>query len=218
MKGFRHPEACIKYSFYMIPLLIAYIFAAILWLLIFGLKTVSFWWGITAASGILALWSIIWAKEDRKRLFSFRPAYIIWGLGSAVVLYIIFWIGGAISTRIFSFAPIQINAIYANKAQMNLWVMAFLLLLWIGPAEEIFWRGMGQRIISKYFGANIGWISGALIYAVVHLWAGNFILFMAAIIGGLYWGWLYKRFGTLWPGIISHALWDLAVFVIIPLR
>jgi uncharacterized protein len=202
----------------MLLLLIAYLFAAIMWLLIFGLKVVNFWWGMTAASGLLAFWSLAWAGEDRKRLFGFRPSYILWGIGSAVMLYIVFWIGGAVSTRIFGFASTQINSIYANKAQINPWILATLLLFWIGPAEEIFWRGMGQHLLSKWFGANVGWIMGALIYAAVHLWAANLILFMAALIGGLYWGWLYKKFGSLWPGIISHALWDLVVFIILPLK
>lgn len=173
---------------------------------------------MTAASGLLAVWSICYAKEDRKRLFDFRPSYILWGIGSAAILYIVFWIGGAVSTRIFGFASSQIDSIYANKAQMNPWMLGLLLLFWIGPAEEIFWRGMGQRVLSKWLGSNVGWILGALVYAAVHLWAANFILFMAALIGGLYWGWLYKRFGSLWPGIISHALWDLVVFIILPLK
>ncbi|HBZ01170.1 MAG TPA: CPBP family intramembrane metalloprotease [candidate division Zixibacteria bacterium] len=199
-------------------LLIANLFAAIAWLLIFGLKTVNFWWGMASASGLLAIWSIIYAKGDRKFFFDFRLSYIVWGIGSAAILYIVFWIGGAVSTRIFGFASSQIDSIYANKAQMNPWILGLLLLFWIGPAEEIFWRGMGQRVLSKWFGSNVGWILGALVYTMVHLWAANFILFMAALIGGLYWGWLYKRFGSLWPGIISHALWDLVVFIIVPLK
>jgi uncharacterized protein len=202
----------------LVQFLIALIIAAVLWLLIFGLKVVNFWWGMMIASGLLSLWAIIWAGEDRKRLFEFRSIYIIWGVGSAAILYIVFWIGEAVSTRIFGFASSQIDSIYANKAQINPWILATLLLFWIGPAEEIFWRGMGQYQLSKWFGSNVGWIMGAFVYAAVHLWAANFILFMAALIGGLYWGWLYKRFGSLWPGIISHALWDLVVFLILPLK
>jgi membrane protease YdiL (CAAX protease family) len=128
----------------------------------------------------------------------------------------IFWLGNLVSTWILPLAPAQVDAIYGNKAQLDARIVGLLLFFWIGPAEEIFWRGMVQRELSEFFGRNMGWIAGALIYAGVHLWAGNFILFMAALIAGLYWGWLYKRFGSLWPGIISHSIWDVTIFLVAP--
>ncbi len=202
----------------MAHLLIALLFAAVFWMLIFGLNVLNFWWGMAFAAGTLAVWSIILAGEDRKQLFEFKLSYFIWGILSAIALYIIFWIGDLLSKSILPFASGQINTIYANNTLLNPWAIASLLLFCIGPAEEIFWRGMTQRILSKYFGANAGWILGAILYAAVHLWSRNLILVMAAIIGGLYWGWLYKKFGSLWPGIISHALWDITIFLILPLR
>jgi uncharacterized protein len=173
---------------------------------------------MAAASGVLAVWSVAWAGNERNHLFNFKPSYLFWGIISAVILYFIFWIGNICSTYLFSFATGQINAVYANKSQLPIWQIAFLLLFWIGPGEEVFWRGMVQRIFSKYFGVNAGWILGALIYSTIHLWSQNFILVMAALVGGLYWGWLFKRFGSLWPGIISHSLWDILVFIILPLK
>jgi uncharacterized protein len=202
----------------LVHLLIALLFAALFWMLIFALKVLNFWWGMAFAAGTLAIWSIIWAGKDRKRFFEFRLSHFIWGVISAIILYVIFWIGGLLSARIFPFASNQINSIYANNTQLRPWVIALLLLFCIGPAEEIFWRGMAQRTLSKYFGANAGWIIGAFIYAVVHFWSKNLILVIAAMVGGLYWGWLYKRFGSLWPGIVSHALWDITIFLIFPLQ
>jgi membrane protease YdiL (CAAX protease family) len=198
-------------------LVFALIFALFAWYLLFGAKLVNFWYGMAAAAGILAIWAIIWAERSRrKKLFEFHLSYILWGIGSAALLYGVFWVGNAISIQLFPFASGQIAAVYGNKAQLDPLKIGLLLMLWIGPAEEIFWRGMLQRILAQKFGANFGWIAGALIYAAVHIWAMNFMLFMAALICGLYWGWIYKRFGSLWPGIISHALWDVFIFLIIP--
>ena len=198
-------------------LISALLFAIIVWYLLFGAKLVNFWYGMAIAAGLLAIWSIIWAgSKSRKRLLQFHLSYILWGIGSAALLYLIFWVGNAISTRIFPFASGQIAAVYGNKAQLDPMRIGLLLMFWIGPAEEIFWRGMLQRVLAQRFGANLGWILGALIYAAVHIWAMNFMLFMAALICGMYWGWIYKRFGSAWPGIISHALWDVFIFLIIP--
>ncbi len=201
----------------MLPMIAGAVFAALFWLVLFGLELVNFWWGMTAAAGLLAVWSILFSGADRAALFEFKKSHIFWGLLSAVVLYAVFWIGGSLSRLIFDFAPEQIDSIYGNRAQMDHWKIGLLLFLWIGPAEEIFWRGMVQRIIAKRYGRIFGWIVAAVVYAGVHLWAANFMLFMAALICGLFWGWIYMRFGSLWPAMISHAVWDVTIFLIIPL-
>lgn len=193
------------------------VFAALFWLVLFGLEFVDFWWGMAAAAGLLAAWSIVFSGDDRRVLFEFKKSHIFWGLLSAVILYAVFWTGGFLSRLLFDFASGQIDSIYSNKVHMDHWKIGLLLFFWIGPAEEIFWRGMVQRVLSKRYDPVIGWILAALIYAVVHLWAANFILFMAALICGLFWGWIYMRFRSLWPAIISHAVWDVAIFLILPL-
>ena len=201
----------------MLPMITGAVFAALFWLVLFGLELVNFWWGMTAAAGLLAAWSIAFSGDDHSVLFEFKKSYIFWGLLSAVVLYAVFWTGNFLSRLILDFASGQIDSIYSNKAQMDHWKIGLLLFFWIGPAEEIFWRGMVQRVLSKRYGRIFGWVVASIIYAVVHLWAANFILFMAALICGLFWGWIYMRFRSLWPAIISHAVWDVAIFLILPL-
>jgi membrane protease YdiL (CAAX protease family) len=201
----------------MLPMVTGVVFAALFWLAIFGLELVNFWWGMSAVAGLLAAWSIIFSGADRRALFKFRKSYILWGLLSAAALYAVFWIGGYFSRLIFDFASGQIDRIYDKKAQMDPWMIGFLMFFWIGPAEEIFWRGMVQRILAGRYGRVFGWIIAAAVYAGVHLWAANLILFMTALLGGLFWGWIFMRSGSLWPVIISHAVWDVTIFLIMPL-
>jgi hypothetical protein len=201
----------------MPALISALAFAAIAWFVLFGLKAIHFWWGMAAAAGILAVWSIAWAGEYRRRLFEFKIKYFIWGIVSAALLYVVFYFGDFLSTRLLPFASGQIESIYGNRGQLDPLTTGLLLFFWIGPAEEIFWRGMVQRVLSQYFGPNAGWLAGSVIYAAVHIWSGNFVLVMAALIAGLYWGWIYKRTGSLWPGIISHSVWDVVIFLILPI-
>lgn len=51
----------------------------------------------------------------------------------------------------------------------------------------------------------------------VHLWAFNFILLEAALLWGLFWGLLFYCTRSLWPRIISHAVWGLVVSLILPI-
>ncbi len=88
----------------------------------------------------------------------------------------------------------------------------------IGPAEEIFWRGYVQNALSKRWNPNTGFIVTTLVYALVHIWSFNFMLVMAALVVGAIWGLAYRlypqKLGAL---IVSHAVWDVAVFVLFPI-
>ena len=96
------------------------------------------------------------------------------------------------------------------------------LLFVIGPAEELFWRGYVQRTLSRVLtgkkAADIAFILTALVYALVHIWSFNFMLVMAALVAGAAWGFFYRLCPKALPAlIISHALWDALVFVILPI-
>lgn len=152
------------------------------------------------------------------RLYFFEPKYIITGIVSAALLYIVFYAGDKISGIIFTFADNQVTGVYSNKSLLDPVVIGLLLVFIIGPAEEVFWRGFMQDTLAEKFGDNKGWIIASLIYGGVHIIAFNFMLFMAALICGLFWGWIFKKYRSVWPGIISHALWDLTIFILLPVR
>ena len=61
-----------------------------------------------------------------------------------------------------------------------------------------------------------GFALTALLYTAVHLSSGNIMLVLAAAVCGVFWGWLYLRFRSPILNIVSHTLWDLAVFVVFP--
>ncbi|GAJ01964.1 unnamed protein product, partial [marine sediment metagenome] len=72
--------------------------------------------------------------------------------------------------------------------------------------------------LGEQFGPVRGYILASLVYGGVHLWAFNFMLLAAALVAGLFWGAMFIKYGSVWPGIISHALWDAAIFVIWPVQ
>ena len=69
--------------------------------------------------------------------------------------------------------------------------------------------------------------SGVLLCAIAVLWrhgiAGYISAFkwqsnvLAALTAGLFWGLLYKRTGSALIIIVSHVVWDIAVFLVVPL-
>lgn len=195
--------------------------AAGLWLVMFSPWTrdsVPFWPAMAVSSGLLAA-SALWV--DRKQ---FRQACVFhwWhvplGLGSAVVLYLMFFTGHKIAALILPFASDQVGLVYRTRGQADLWLIAVLLFAWVGPAEEVFWRAFVQRRLGRQYGPFAGFVVTAAIYTVVHIWSFNLMLLAAAGLCGLFWGAMFFRFRSVWPALISHAVWDVVIFVFLPIR
>lgn len=194
--------------------------ATLLWGVMFSPLTapyVNFWWMMTASATVLAALASIfqpgWWKEVK---LSGQNLFL--GIGIAVLLWGIFWVGDKLSQLMFNFARPQVDLIYGMKEGESVWLLTALMLFLIGPAEEIFWRGYVQRKLQTRWNPNTGFIVTTAIYALVHASSCNFMLTMAAMVAGFVWGLLYRFFPDRFCAIIiSHALWDVAVFVWFPI-
>lgn len=153
-----------------------------------------------------------------KGLLRFQIKPVLAGVISVPVLYAIFFIGyRGVNIVMGQSGEVMVEVVYHSRAQASLWLISLLLLFIIGPCEEIFWRGFLQRRLSRISGQVGGLISATLVYGLVHAWSGNPVLIIAAGVAGLSWGILFSITKSLWAPILSHALWDLSVFVLFPL-
>lgn len=193
--------------------------AALLWLVMFSPLTASFvpFWPVMSLSGVVltVLAFCLGGNPFGERV---RPlSTLVLGVAIAVALWCLFWLGDKVSQLLFSFARPQVDAIYDMRDGFPQWAIALLLMLVIGPAEELFWRGFVQRRMSQRWGAWCGFLAATACYTLVHVWSGNLMLLLAAAACGFCWGLLYclmpKRLPAL---IVSHALWDAAAFVFFP--
>jgi membrane protease YdiL (CAAX protease family) len=194
--------------------------AAILWTIMFCPITapyVNFWWMMTASACTLSLLATFFGREWWKDV-RIDLSNILLGIAIAVALWSVFWIGDKLSQLMFNFARPQVDIIYGMKDGESPLLLTLLMLFLIGPAEEIFWRGYIQKSFSQYWNPNVGMVVTTAIYSLVHAGSCNFMLTMAALVAGLAWGIMYRffpeKFGAI---IISHALWDVAVFIWFPI-
>ena len=194
--------------------------AAILWTIMFSPWTaphIDFWIMMTCSGLTLTLYST-WAGPRWWKDVKFDLQNVVIGVLIAVVLWGVFWVGDRLSSLMFDFARPQVDMIYGMKAGENPWVLTALMLFIIGPAEEIFWRAYIQKSFSRYWNPNMGFILTTLVYSLVHISKFNFMLIMAAAVAGLVWGLAYRFFPEkIGAIIISHALWDCAVFIWFPI-
>ena len=172
----------------IIPLSIA----AFLWFFMFSPWTsgiFNFWTAMSFSAIVLMNMAFAlrpqWWIEDVK----FDWKNIAGGVGLAVVLWGVFWLGDKASAWLFDFARPQVELIYGMKTGENPWLLSILLLILIGPAEEIFWRGYVQCSFEalepecRFYCDNISLCIGT--YLVVQLYAGD---------GGVG-GWCYLGIG-----------------------
>lgn len=201
-------------------LLFTILLATVLWTVMFSPWTapyINFWWAMTASATVLSLLATLF-RPGWWRCVHFTVADMLLGIGIAVALWGVFWVGDKLSQCMFDFARPQVDTIYSMKSGESPLLLTALMLFLIGPAEEIFWRGYVQQTLSERWNSNSGFVVTTLIYALVHAGSLNFMLTMAALVAGTAWGLLYRflpqRFTAI---IISHALWDVAVFIWFPI-
>ncbi len=204
----------------MKSLLYTLVLAAALWTVMFSPWTaphVPFWYMMAGSALVLCIISTCLNPGWHKQL-TWRPSDILAGAAIAAMLWGIFWTGDKIAAWLFDFARPQVDSIYTIKEGQSPWLLSILMLVLIGPAEEIYWRGYVQRTLSVRLGANTGLVLSTLLYALVHAGSCNFMLFMAALTAGAVWGTLYRFFpGRFSAIILSHSLWDVAVFIWFPI-
>lgn len=196
--------------------------AAVLWFFMFSPWTghlVNFW--VMMSFSAVALISLaLWGGGFKRPEMPFGKLLlqVAAGVAIAFALWGIFWVGDKLSQLMFDFARPQVDDVYGMKEGTPPVLISLLLLFVIGPAEEYFWRGYVQKKISDLHGCNVALFATAAVYALVHIWSFNFMLVMAALVAGAVWGVLYRIRPSLLPAlIVSHALWDALVFIILPI-
>ncbi len=205
----------------MMKILIGIGIALCFWFVMFSPLTaqkINFWAVMSIATASLMLYTFLTNWKQTMLLFRFEIKHIWVGILSAVFLYLFFFVGHLIATNLFGFAKEQVINVYSTKEGTSPFAISVLLLLLIGPAEEIFWRGFVQaQIYSKLVKPLPSILLATLLYTIVHIWALNLMLLIAAFFCGLFWGFIFYRYKSLIPAIISHSLWDFTIFILLPL-
>ncbi len=197
-------------------LIITLLIAAVVWFFLFAVPGTPFWVVISAATFTLGATAVVAYPDTFSGDAKSWLMFTVYGIISAAVLYLIFYVGNIIVSYL-PFGPDQVEAVYGTKSQAEGKTILGLLLFPVGPGEELFWRSLVQRHLMQKLGTWKGFGLSLLLYAGVHIPSMNLTLLAAATIAGAVWGLMYIYFKHVGPGIISHAAWDAAIFILFPL-
>jgi len=173
-----------------------------------------FWQRMTLTGLGLGGFSLLASRAARATRIG--PTDVALGLASAAALYATFQAGDRFARRFVPGGESQIQDIYTLRTLRPREEIAARLATIIGPAEEVFWRGLVQEDLMARFGRWRGSALAAMAYGGVHIVTGNFTLFGAAGIAGAHWSLLRAAGVPLGALVVSHVTWDIWIFLVQP--
>jgi len=107
----------------------------------------------------------------------------------------------------------QIGFMLKRDTVQDLFMNLVLVAVFAGVGEELFFRGVLQRLFIKFFKSPwAGILVTAFIFSAIHL---QFYGFIPRFILGILLGLMYWYSGSLWPSIIAHFVYDAFAVVMI---
>jgi membrane protease YdiL (CAAX protease family) len=173
-----------------------------------------FWQRMTGTGALLGTIAVAGDRSFRRP--GLRPRDVGLGLGIAGCLYGIFQIGDRAVRLMLPSGDKNIAEIYELRSLRPKAEIAVRLAGVIGPAEELFWRGLLQRSIERRYGTAQGIALATVAYGGAHLVTRNSALIGAATVAGLYWSLLASLGVPMAALIVSHAVWDVYIFLVAP--
>ena len=85
----------------------------------------------------------------------------------------------------------------------NLLGAAFAVMIAAPLSEEFLFRGIFLRGFLPRYGAARGILLGAAMFAAAHMAVAKVF---GTLMLGLIFGWWYSKMGSIWPGVLGHAL------------
>jgi membrane protease YdiL (CAAX protease family)/uncharacterized membrane protein YhaH (DUF805 family) len=103
---------------------------------------------------------------------------------------------------------------YVDDSEYDLiLVLSFVSMVIAAPiVEEILFRGYILDAIRKIHGDTVAVLGSAGLFGLLHL--EPYVIGMASL-GGVIYGWVRIKTGSLWPSIVSHMVWNFLVFLYI---
>lgn len=173
-----------------------------------------FWQRMTVTGLTLGGFSLLASAPSRRA--AIRWWHIPLGVASAAVLYLTFGVGDRFARRLMPAGDREIREIYALRTLRPQSEIATRLVMVIGPAEELFWRGLVQSVLMRRYGRWRGAALATVAYGGIHVVTGNLTLVGAAGVAGAHWATLYAAGVPLGALIVSHSAWDIWIFLVQP--
>jgi hypothetical protein len=201
-----------------------------------GTAAAMFWWPelpvgkviFFAAKVWLVALPLVWRLMVDRKPLSWSPARhggFGVAIASGVLISLVIFGAYALASRSGALDASLVADRAAKTGLNTLGVYLAGAVYWItvnSLLEEYVWRWFVLRKCEALWGGKAGLVVAALAFTAHHVialagqfnWGITLLASLGVFIGGAAWNWLYLRYRSIWPGYVSHAIADLAIFII----
>ena len=105
----------------------------------------------------------------------------------------------------------EVITMFEDASDTSLALLAFSVAILTPFAEELLFRGFILGMLLKRYSDTQSIVISSLIFAIAH----EPIAMLLAFGGGLLYGWVRVRTGSILPGMIAHAIWNGFITVVV---
>jgi membrane protease YdiL (CAAX protease family) len=187
------------------------------------------WLAAAASTGLLGIWLAIGGAAvglggavfvldhaAARRSLQPSPRLAVVGMGAGCVMAAATYLLYPALARLSPFIATDAARLYGSFRALPP-VIALLALLPVIIGEELVWRGVVQTELVRRLGPWRGVTLATLAYALAHAPLGSPLLVAVALLCGIAWGTLRAVSGSLVPSLLAHMVWDVLVFLWLPL-
>ncbi len=164
----------------------------------------------TFLSGVLVFFILkeVYSKEQVTALFSIPDRSEAGRLILLILvldIFVVLPIHAVITIFLFPEAEQQeVITMFEDASDTSLALLAFSVAILTPFAEELLFRGFILGMLLKRYSDTQSIVISSLIFAIAH----EPIAMVLAFGGGLLYGWVRVRTGSILPGMIAHAIWN----------
>ena len=164
----------------------------------------------TFMSGVVVYFILkeVYSKEQITALFSIPDRSEAGRLILLILvldIFVVLPIHAVITIFLFPDAEQQeVITMFEDASDTSLALLAFSVAILTPFAEELLFRGFILGMLLKRYSDTQSIVISSLIFAIAH----EPIAMVLAFGGGLLYGWLRVRTGSILPGMIAHAIWN----------
>ena len=195
-----------------IILLVALIF--IFSMMYFTFYEKSIFWYLYAFTLLVGITVSLLAGKFEDRIPTWQ--YLIYGIGYGTITYGLVKLGYMLMPYIDKNAVNEITKFLDVYGPQN--IFHYLLLIFIvAVGEEMFWRGYVQQQLKQFTSPFWAVIVTSILFSLSLALSGFMPGALAAIVAGILWGTLYEWKKSLPLIIVSHIVFVLLLFLVLPL-
>ncbi len=164
----------------------------------------------TFLSGVVVYFILkeVYSKEQVTALFSIPDRSEAGRLILLILvldIFVVLPIHAVITIFLFPDAEQQeVITMFEDASDTSLALLAFSVAILTPFAEELLFRGFILGMLLKRYSDTQSIVISSLIFAIAH----EPIAMVLAFGGGLLYGWVRVRTGSILPGMIAHAIWN----------